>query len=116
LKDKMRIRIIIIISVVLFSCTRKELIVPEDVLPAKELTSILTDIHLAQSMLNNKSKSDSINFTVNDYLPVVLKEHHTDKETFLRSLKFYSDNTEKIQEIYDSVITSLNRIQGEMEK
>ena len=114
--NKMRIQILLIISVVLFSCSRKEVIIPDDVLKQKELTIILTDIHMTESMISNKSKSDSINYTLNDYLPGILKEHHTDKETFLRSLKFYSDNTQMIQEVYDSVITSLNRIQGELEK
>ena len=116
LKDKMRIQLLVIISIILFSCSRKEVIVPDNVLPQKEMTAVLTDIHMTESMLENKSKSDSINSTFKDYLPGILMEHHTDKETFLRSMKFYSDNTVMIQEIYDSVITSLNRIQGELEK
>ena len=76
------------------------------------MTSILTDIHIAQSAINNKVRNDTTSYTLNDYLIFILKEHKTQKKDFLISLKFYSDHPEILQQVNDSVLTSLNRLEA----
>jgi len=45
----------------------------------------------------------------------VLKDHKVTREKFLESLKFYTDNPALLEEVYDSVITELSRLQAESE-
>ena len=98
------------------SCSQKQVQPPHDVLSRTQMTEVLRDIHIAQSFMINKSRSDSSAYSIHDYFPVIFKEHHTDRKTFDRSLKFYSANPELLKEVYDSVITSLTRMQELDEK
>lgn len=94
----------------------KEINIPEKILKQKEMSSILTDIHIAQSAVNNKIVTDSMNYTFNDYLNYILKQRKIKKEEFLSSLKFYSEHPDILQEVYDSVLTSLSRMEASTEK
>ena len=116
-QDKMK-KIIFFISTafIISSCMEKEISIPENILKQKEMSSILTDIHIAQSAINNKIVTDSMNYTINDYLNYILKQHKTEKEDFLASLKFYSEHPDILQEVYDSVLTSLSRMEAATEK
>jgi hypothetical protein len=97
------------------SCSKKEVVIPENVLKQKEMSSVLADIHVAQAVFNNKSYNDSTTYTVNDYLDYILKQNGVGKDTFMQSMKFYSEHPEMLLEVYDSVLTSLSRLQGEVE-
>ena len=115
--DKMK-KIILFISsaFTISSCMEKEINIPEKILKQKEMSSILTDIHIAQSAVNNKIVTDSMNYTFNDYLNYILKQRKIKKEEFLSSLKFYSEHPDILQEVYDSVLTSLSRMEASTEK
>ena len=95
----------------LASCAEKEVNIPEDVLKQKEMTSILTDVHIAQTSISNAIRTDSIVHTMTDYLNYILEKHHTTKKNFQISLKFYSNHPEMLQQVYDSVITGLSKIE-----
>ncbi len=116
-QDKMK-KIIFFISTafIISSCMEKEINIPENVLKQNEMSSILTDIHIAQSAVNNKIVTDSMNYTFNDYLNYILKQRKIKKEEFLSSLKFYSEHPDILQEVYDSVLTSLSRMEASTEK
>lgn len=116
-QDKMK-KIIFFISTafIISSCLEKEINIPENVLKQNEMSSILTDIHIAQSAVNNKIVTDSMNYTFNDYLNYILKQRKIKKEDFLSSLKFYSEHPDILQEVYDSVLTSLSRMEASTEK
>ena len=94
----------------------KEISIPENILKQKEMSSLLTDIHIAQSAINNKIVIDSLNYTFNDYLNYILKQHKIQKKDFLSSLKFYSEHPDILQEVYDSVLISISRMEAATEK
>lgn len=116
-QDKMK-KIIFFISTafIISSCLEKEINIPENVLKQNEMSSILTDIHIAQSAVNNKIVIDSMNYIFNDYINYILKQRKIKKEDFLSSLKFYSEHPDILQEVYDSVLTSLSRMEASTEK
>ena len=116
-QDKM-IKIIFFISTafIISSCMEKEISIPENILKQKEMSSLLTDIHIAQSAINNKIVIDSLNYTFNDYLNYILKQHKIKKKDFLSSLKFYSEHPDILQEVYDSVLISISRMEAATEK
>jgi hypothetical protein len=108
--------VFIFILCLIFSCARKKIEVPKDIIQQKEMTAILSDIHIAQAAIGNTVNIDSSDYTMNDYLKNILKDHQTSREEFMNSLKFYSNNPELLQEVYDSVLTSLSKIEAGLEK
>ena len=108
--------VIVFVFFFIWSCVEKEITIPENVLKQNEMTSILTDFHIAQSAVNDKIRIDSSLYTMNDYLIYILKEHKTQKKDFTRSLKFYSDHPGMLKLVYDSVITNLSRMEARDEK
>ena len=99
----------------LFACSKKQITVPEDVIQKKDMQELLTDIHLAQSAATNSILSDSSIYSSSEYMNYVFKTHNVSREKFLSSMKFYTENPEVLEEVYDSVITELSRIQAESE-
>lgn len=103
---------VIIFLIALIACSRQPLDVPPDLIEEKEMTEILTDLHIGQSGINERIKKDSTNispdYTADDLLEIILQNHKKTREQFLKSLKFYSDNPEILSVVYDSVIIKLN--------
>ncbi len=106
---------ILCLTLLFFACTKKEVVIPDDVLKQKEMTAILTDVHIAQSAIGNAITTDSSKYTMADYLEYILADHQTTKKEFTASLKFYSDHPEMLQAVYDSVITGLSKIEAGLE-
>lgn len=109
-----KISLFICTAIILLSaCSEKHVSIPDDVIKQKEMTNILTDIHLAQSALGELSRTDTATFTMKDYLAYILKQHNVKKEELIHSMKFYSEQPEILGQVYDSVITRLSRLEGE---
>jgi hypothetical protein len=108
--------LIFVLLAALWSCGEEIPPIPDDVLKQQQMTAVLTDVHLAQAAINIKSQTDSTPNNMNDYIAYILKQHGVGKEDFLRSLKFYSNNPDLLEQVYDSVITGLTRMEAEIEK
>ncbi|MFZ7115480.1 MAG: DUF4296 domain-containing protein [Bacteroidota bacterium] len=104
-----------ILITALSACSKKKPDVPEDVIPMKELQAILSDIHIAQAASSNAVLSDSSIYSNKEYVDYILKQHNIKREDFLKSMKFYTENPVLLEEVYDSVITQLSRMQAESE-
>jgi hypothetical protein len=108
----------LLFSILLFSllsCSEEKINIPPGVFSQQEMTKILSDIHLAQSSLNIKSQTDTTTYSISDYTALILKQHKVSKTDFLASLKFYSENPELLKQVYDSIITNLTKMEGELE-
>ena len=110
-----KIILLYILSGFLFACSKKKTTIPEGILPMRELQQVLTEIHLAQSASGNAVMSDSSIYTNKEYVNYILKQHDLKREDFLKSMKFYTENPDLLEEVYDSVITQLSRMQAESE-
>ena len=112
---------IIPITFLLFSCSKKKVETPHGVLSRQQMVPILADVHIAQAATStyitfpkDSIATDSARYTMNDYLPYILKIHHTTKAQYDSSIVFYTAHPEMMQEMYDSVITELSKKQGEV--
>lgn len=105
----------ILLIITLFACTKKKPSIPENVISLRDLQQVLTEIHLAQSASSIAVMSDSSIYTNKEYVNYILKQHNIKREDFLISMKFYTENPILLEEIYDSVITQLSRMQSESE-
>ncbi len=106
---------ILLLITTLVACSKKKPAVPEDVLSMKDLQEILSDIHIAQAASTNAVLSDSSIYNNKEYINYILKQHNIKREDFLKSMKFYTENPVLLEEVYDSVITQLSRMQAESE-
>ena len=106
---------VILLSTFLFACSKKKTSIPDGILPMRELQQVLSEIHLAQAASSNAVMTDSSLYTNKEYVNFILKQHNIKREDFLKTMKFYTENPDLLEEVYDSVITQLSRMQAESE-
>jgi hypothetical protein len=83
------------------------------VIPADSMVALLTDIHLADGVINTiKVKDKSIPHLSNEYFEAVLDKHKIGRDTFEESLRYYAYHTEELDKIYEKVIVNLSKIES----
>ena len=98
--------ILIILTVV--SCKREEKI-PEGIMSQEQMVSVLIDIHIAQSAIQNlRLGTDSAAYLFKVFERQSLSEHGTKDTAFYKSYSWYLDNPEKMFEIYAAVVDTLS--------
>jgi hypothetical protein len=111
--------ILIIISVMAGSCTgRKSKLDRKNLIPEKEMISIMTDIHLADGLLSIpsiNSKYSSLDSVI-AYSQVIQKHGYT-KEMMDKTMKYYFiKEPKKLIRIYDKVQSILSEMDSRVEK
>jgi hypothetical protein len=80
------------------------------VLPADTMVVLLTDIHLADGVINTiKEKNKSVKPLATEYFEAVLKKHAVDRSVFEESMRYYAFHTEELNKIYEQVIIELSK-------
>jgi len=105
---------IISCSFILFSCSKKKVETPPGVLSRQQMVPILADVHIAQAATGTYNTADSVRYSMNEFLPFILKIHHTTKAQYDSSISYYTSHPDMMEEIYDSVIIELSKKQGEV--
>ena len=111
--------ILIMLSMMLGSCSgRKNKLDKRNLIPEKELVSILTDIHIADGLLS----LPKINFwfssldSITSYHQIIEKHGYT-KETMDKTMKYYfANNPRRLNKIYDQVLGILSELESRVEK
>lgn len=106
-------------SLILFSCTEKnEKPDRSDIIPEKDLMSILTEIHIADGLLPNPKirfwvlSVDSI--SVYHY---IAEKHGYTKESFDKTMHYYFVRKPKrLIRIYDKILGKLSEMESLLEK
>lgn len=106
---------LILLSIFLFACSKKKTSIPEGILQMRELQQVLAEIHLSQAASSNAVMTDSSLYSNKEYVNYILKNHNINRDDFLKTMKFYTENPDLLEEVYDSVITQLSRMQAESE-
>jgi hypothetical protein len=107
--------LILFVFTILISCNREKL--PEGILGKNKMIPILIDIHLSESITNQRFAlgltQDSL--PENLYLSIC-KKHNVDRKTLENSLYYYGRNPEKFTGIYNAVVDQLNEMEIEAKK
>jgi hypothetical protein len=95
---------------VMVGCTGENL--PEGVLPKKKMVAVLVDIHLAES-INNQRFSMSL---LQDSLPEnlylsICKKYNVERADVEKSLLYYGKHTREYLPIYEEVLNILSEIE-----
>ena len=111
--------ILIIISLITGSCSgRKHKLDKKNLIPEKELVSLLTDIHIADGLLSLPkiySWASSLD-SISSYYQVIEKHGYT-KEIMDKTMKYYFlNNPKKLNKIYDQVLGILSEMESRVEK
>jgi hypothetical protein len=113
------ILVLIAFSVVAGACTgRKNKAEHKDIIPEKDLTSILTEVHLADGLLSipeiryKFTKGD----TLESYMVIVKKYGYT-KPQMDRTMRYYFvRKPKKLLKIYDKVLGQLSEMESRVDK
>lgn len=118
-KSLMRFGLLISAIIAIMSCTsRKTHSDRENLIPEKDLISILIDIHIADGLLGVPSINSSFSSldSISAYYQVIEK-HGYKKEDMDRTMKYYFIKDEKkLNKIYDRVLGILSEMDSRVER
>ena len=100
----------------LFSCgeSGKTVTVPADVLPKEKMALVITDIHIAEAEASLKPYQDTTSEKLN--FQALFEKNKITKEQYEKSMAFYIDHPELLNEVYENVLNELSGMQGEAAK
>lgn len=96
-----------------FACSNpEEQIKRSDIIPEEDLVPLLVDIHLSEGLLilSKVNKEYPGRDSVSNYTDVINK-HGFEKEDFDKTIHFYSNKPDELDEIYELVISELNKME-----
>ena len=111
--------ILILYSFITGSCSsRKNKLDQSNLIPEKELVSVLTDLYLTDGLLNlPKIHSKFINIDSTSSYIHVIEKHGYSKKTMDKTMKYYfTRNPRKLIKIYDEVLGILSAMESIVEK
>jgi hypothetical protein len=91
---------------------KKKYIIPKD-----DFEAILVDIHLMDGVVrqhNFRNKLARKNDTL-DYYDAILRSHNYTRAQYDSSVVYYSENLGKFDDIYENVLSELNRMEAKAE-
>lgn len=94
----------------LTACDKKPVEIPAGVISRDSMIVILSDIHIAEAMLQlkNLTRNDSTKEIAFGYYKSVFDKHKITAAEFERSFNFYVQQPEMMSGMYDSIITRLS--------
>jgi|ERR1039458_9699160 hypothetical protein len=109
--------LIVLMPLIIQSCSAPVVVIPNDVLSQEKMVEVLTDIHLAESAITLKfTNKDTSKLQAKVFYDFVYKAHKTTKEQFSKSYDFYVAHPELLNKIYDDVLIELSKKQAEVNK
>ena len=90
-----------------FSCGNR-------VLDSAKMENLLYDIHVAEATMNIK-KVPSTKEIRRSYYDYIFEKHHTTREQFEKSLKWYAANPKKLESIYQNVKNRIEKLQVDVD-
>jgi len=99
----------------ILSCQQKGVEPPGHILEKKELVDVQVDLYLVEAAHNmNVLKPDSADTEYKVLFETVLKKHNITRDDYESSLRYYAIDNESLNEIYDSVLVKLTKLENEV--
>lgn len=86
---------------------------PKKLVPRDRMVDMLTDMHIAESVFQNRrySSDQVFLFTEADFYYSILKKYNVVDTTFEKSLIYYSSYPKEFEKIYSRVLNRLNEME-----
>lgn len=105
---KMRKLIYILAILTIVSCSGKKQ-APKGVIPAEKMAVILSDIYLSEFKISSVNiRNDSAKKVMRNYELKIFEEHGTNDSIYKESFKYYLENPDQLEAIYDIVIDTVS--------
>ena len=106
----MNIKIILFVTAMLFSCTKKDVREkPEWLLEKDKMIGFLIDLHLTEAKLIKLGvKRDSTDKLFKVYEKQLFGKHQINDTIYFKSYNYYLEDVKEMKEIYVAVVDSLN--------
>jgi len=106
----MKIKILIITSLIFFSCNDKG--AEENIMTENQMIEFLFDVNLINSSRGFTNKSNYNYFAIRD--TILFKKHKIDCLTFVRSNNFYTKNPKLYLKIYSGIGEKLKKLKDSL--
>jgi hypothetical protein len=83
---------------------------PLSVLKSEKMEALLYEIHLAEAVMNVRKVSTNKEIQ-RSYYDYIFEKHHTTREQFEKSIKWYAANPKKLELIYTNVKERVEKLQ-----
>jgi hypothetical protein len=98
-----------------FACKQKGVETPGHILEKEQLVDVQVDLYLVEAAHNmNVLKVDSADTEYKMLFETVMKKHNITREDYESSLRYYAIDNESLNEIYDSVLVRLTKLENEI--
>ncbi|MGE0635501.1 MAG: DUF4296 domain-containing protein [Bacteroidia bacterium] len=98
-----------------FACKQKGVETPGHILEKEQLVDVQVDLYLVEAAHNmNVLKPDSADTEYKMLFETVMKKHNITREDYESSLRYYAIDNESLNEIYDSVLVKLTKLENEV--
>lgn len=113
--------IFISLSFILFSCSneeqRKNVDIPNDVIPFDTMSSIMLEVQLMESQIENeRTINPSVMDSIPSYYNSIFKKHEVTKNHYDSSLMFYSKNITLLDSLYNNIFAELKEMEIQLNK
>lgn len=115
LKNKGIISVFIGMVLLLTSCSKSAVKIPDDIIPKDSMVFIMMDVHIAEAGVKTLP-ADSLLINTKTYYEFIYKKHHITEEQFQKSLRYYTYNPELLQEIYVRITEEMSKKETEVNK
>ncbi len=107
----------IFVLFICFSCKTNQTKTSPYIIPKEKLIPLLVDYHLAQGISNTTVfRMRTRNYASLNLSDSVLAAHGYSREQFDSTLFYYSSKINELNDIYEKVITELNKMQTRIEE
>jgi Domain of unknown function (DUF4296) len=98
--------ILLLLSIVLFSCAKKNGTKPSNLVSKSKMANILADIHLMEGDINNFGipNTDTANFLYRKMETKIFAKYEVDTSDYVKSYKYYLVNPDDFTEMYKEVV------------
>lgn len=106
---------ILLLFLLLFvGCTHKSDSIPKDIIAHEKMVNVLVDFYLVESANNlSQLQGDTAKPGYDNLFESIFKKYDITKQQYEKSMKYYADNTAKLDKIYDDVLAKLNLMQAQ---
>jgi hypothetical protein len=104
----------VFIFFLLTGCTSATVEIPENIIPADSMVTIMADLHVAEATMMNAGGYNRDMKSA--YITNVLSKSGIDKNRFQKSFDFYSSNPSLFADIYENVVVEISKRQAELKK
>lgn len=105
---------VVLAALIFTSCSSGKLEVPEGILPDSTMRKIIVEMHIADAAASISNTSPVLpQFRPEMFYETTLEKYGTDREQFLASIKFYSQNSKELSRIFEEALEEVSKQQAE---